>query len=101
MAGWKSCSRERRMHRETQAAYASLVIQHRKTLAELERERERSSKAFFAATEPCPMCEEMERERNNAELEKDTALDDLRGSEAVRADLEQLLFGDARADGGS
>ena len=45
-----------------------------------------------ATSEPCPMCEEMERERNNALLELDIMRADLDDAHAGRVLAEQLCF---------
>ena len=42
-----------------------------------------------ATTDPCPMCEELERERNNALLDLDTAKADLDDLHAALAWLEK------------
>ena len=79
--------RLQRENRELRRKYQQLSGQYYDTAAALEREQERSSRAFLAATEPCPMCEEVERERNDALLEADTAKAEL---DEVRAALHWL-----------
>lgn len=45
-----------------------------------------------ATSEPCPMCEEMERERNDAILERDIMRADLDDAHAARILAEQLCL---------
>ena len=99
LAGWRACARERVSHRITRDAYDNLVRSHRAALAELERERARAANAAMRLTDPCPMCDEFERERDNAILDLDTMRGDLEHANETNATLEQLLFAGTRADG--
>lgn len=63
--------RELRELRQLEAKYERLAAVHYATAAELERERQRASDAFFAATEPCESCGRYQDERDAALLELD------------------------------
>lgn len=57
---------QRQEIRAFQAAYGRLQAAHHQAVEDLEIERQRAADAFFAATAECPMCEELERERDSA-----------------------------------
>ena len=54
LAGWKAAWAERRARKDLKEAYDNLVVAHQKALRQ--------------AQERCPMCDELERERDNALL---------------------------------
>jgi hypothetical protein len=59
------------------------------THAALKAEQARSAHAALLLTEPCPMCHELERERNNAQLELENTKADLDDTRAALAWLEK------------
>jgi hypothetical protein len=75
LLGWSAYCRERRDHQATSEAYDAALEQLRRALNEL--------------AGPCVLCEEMERERNNAILDLDTAKADLDDLHAALAWLER------------
>ena len=89
LAGWKALHRERRDHKETQRAYDELVIAHQRALVSLRQEEQRAADMALHLSEPCPMCSELERERNNAILDLDTCKADLDDLHAALAWLER------------
>ena len=85
LAGWTAYWRERRDHKATTEAYDAAILQLQRALNELAK--------------PCPMCDEMERERNNALLDLDTLRADLDHERDTRQLMERLGFSDVSADG--
>jgi hypothetical protein len=94
-------SEDARELRALRAAYGRLQQAYHDKSEEAEREKERAARAGLMATEPCPMCEEYERERNNALLDLDTLRADLEHEQKARHLMEELGFAGIRADGES
>jgi hypothetical protein len=67
----------------------ALNAELRAITAERDTERQRAATAALLLTEPCPMCHELERERNNAQLELENTKADLDDTRAALAWLEK------------
>lgn len=85
LAGWAAYWRERQEHKATTEAYEASLIQLRRYADELAK--------------PCPMCAEMERERNNASSTSTPFQVDLDQERKARRLMEQLGFKDVTAGG--
>lgn len=85
--------------KELRRAYTELSEHYYDTAALLELEQERSARAFHAATEPCERCPDLERERNDALLEADTARTERDEWQQACQFMERIGFANTRADG--